>query len=385
MIRVPVTPSVISWACERSEVERENLEKRFKKLSEWEAGKQLPTANQLKEFARRVHVPYSYLILDTPPKEVLPIRDFRTKRSKSIGKASPNLLDVIYLMQNRQDWYRGFVESEQISATKLIGETEISSPPEQIARDFRKLLKFDLVNGKKGSKKANRLNFLIQNIEKQGILVMVSGIVDGDKSRKLNVDEFRGFTLYDQIAPLIFVNGQDTQSAQLFTLAHEFAHLLQRNTGIFDSEPNVEIGRAKKNEVWCNKFAAEFLVPTKDLENRMKSDESFENLLNRLAKNYGVSRQVILYRLQELRLIPRSEYEKLRGTLKKELSIKKTIKRGHGNGISIIHKRVGQLFASAVIKSTLENKTLYRDAFRMLGISNKELFIKLAESVGIKI
>ena len=385
MIRVPATPSLISWACKRSGQERKNLMRRFKKLPEWESGKLRPTAIQLKEFARLVHVPYSYMFLDTPPKEKLPIKDFRTKRSEFIGKASPNLLDVIYTMQNRQDWYRWYATSEQFSKIKLIGSVKTSSSPEQIAQDMRKQLKLDLVNDNLEGKKVNRLNYLVSRIEKQGILVMISGIVDDDKSRKLNLDEFRGFTLCDPIAPLIFVNGQDTQSAQLFTLAHEFAHLLLKNTGIFDSEPNLKSDRDKRNEVWCNKFAAELLVPSENLKQQLKLSKFSEYLIKKLAKYYGVSKQVILYRLQELRQISRPEYEKLRRNLNRELVDKKLSKSGSGNDMSAIYNQVGQKFASAVIKSTIEGQTLYRDAYSLLGILNIEMFNKLAVSVGVKI
>ena len=196
---VPANPNLISWACERSGEEREKLEKKFKDLPAWEAGNLWPTAAQLKKFAQQVHVPYSYLFLDEPPKEELPIADFRTIRSEEIRKLSPNLLDIIYSAQNRQDWYRGFAESEQLPNVNLIGSARITSSPVQIAGEMRNQLEFDLAKSKPEMKKMNRLRYLINSLEKQGILVMVSGVVGSNTHRTLDPKEFRGLRLAIQL------------------------------------------------------------------------------------------------------------------------------------------------------------------------------------------
>ena len=383
MARVPANPSLISWACERSGEDRKKLEEKFKDLPAWEAGNLWPTAAQLKQFAQRVHVPYSYLFLEQPPEKELPIADFRTIRSEEISKLSPNLLDIIYSAQNRQDWYRGFAESEQLPNVNLIASTRITSSPVQKAREMRNQLEFDLAKSKPEIKKMNRLRYLINSLEKQGILVMVSGVVDSNTHRTLDPKEFRGFALCDPIAPLIFVNGQDSETAQLFTLAHEFGHLLLGATGISNSGLTTSKSGKNKSEVWCNKFAAEFLVPLEELKNKLTDEETIENSLNSLSRYYRVSKLVILYRLFELQQITQSEYDKFRKILNVEVTNKKTGKGG--DLILTTRKRVGQKFAFAIIDSTLKGQTLYRDAFRMLGISKIETFDKLTESVGVKV
>ena len=170
----------------------------------------------------------------------------------------------------------------------------------------------------------------------------------------------------------------------MFTLAHEFGHLLLGATGISNSGLTKSQSGKNKSEVWCNKFAAEFLVPLEELKNKLTVKETIENSLNSLSKYYRVSKLVILYRLFELQQITQSDYDKYRKILSVEATNRKTVKGG-GDFILTTRKRVGQKFAFAVIDSTLKGQTLYRDAFRMLGISNIETFNKLAESVGVNV
>ena len=384
MIRVPATPSLIRWASQRSGQDREKLEKKFKKLPEWESGKLLPTAIQLQEFARRVHVPYSYMFLYNPPKEKLPIADYRTKRSESVGKFSPNLLDVIYAAQIRQYWYQDFAETETLPKVDLIASAKISSSPTKMAREMHDLLNFDIAKNKPAAKNFNRLRILIDLIEKQGILVMISGIVDDDKSRKLNLDEFRGFTLSDPLAPVIFVNGQDCEAGQLFTLVHEFGHLLLGKSGISNSEITACDKNENRIEVWCKKFAVEFLVPLEELTSTLVKGEAIEYSLKRLTRKYRVSKQVILNRLFEMQQITRKEYIKYQRALNVELTIEKSVKSGERNLALATRRRVGNRFAEAVIVSTLSGQTLYRDAYKMLCIWKTETFNELAELVGVK-
>ena len=225
MTRVAVNPKLLRWARERAGLAQDELVGKFKKLPDWENGDILPTFKQVEAFARTVHVPVGYLFLTVPPEETVPIPDFRTFAGQAVIRPSPNLLDTIYICQERQSWYRDFVRVTQEPEVGFVGSTTVAMPPEDVATQMRETLGFDLEARQECQTWTDTLRLLIRQADKAGVLVMISGVVLSNNYRSLDTTEFRGFALSDPLAPLIFVNGSDTKAAQMFTLAHELAHL----------------------------------------------------------------------------------------------------------------------------------------------------------------
>lgn len=223
--RANVKPALITWARERAGIPKEELSSKFKNLPRWEEGDLKPTLKQLDAFASAVHVPVGYLFLSKPPKEVVPIPDFRTVKGRSIARPSPNLLDTIYICQERQAWYRDYARMSSLRDLDFVASVSTADSPRSVAEQIRDRLGFDLDARNQCPTWSDALRFFIRQAESAGILVMVSGIVMNNSHRPLETEEFRGFALCDSLAPLIFVNGRDTRAAQMFTVAHELAHI----------------------------------------------------------------------------------------------------------------------------------------------------------------
>ena len=252
MTRVSVNTELLRWARERAEMTQDDLTGRFRKLPEWESGSTQPTLKQIEAFACAVHVPVGYLFLTQPPEEPIPIPDFRTFAGQTVTRPSPNLLDMIYVCQERQNWYREFLHIAQESELDFVGSVTINMQPVDVAARMRETLGFDFDARRECPTWADALRLFIRQADEAGVLVMTSGIVMSNTSRRLDPTEFRGFALSDPLAPLIFINGADTKAAQMFTLAHELAHLWLGASALSNIGAEPWQQGFRPEEVWCN-------------------------------------------------------------------------------------------------------------------------------------
>lgn len=382
MTRVAVRPELLRWARERSRVTQEDLSAKFKKLSDWENGETYPTLKQIQAFARAVHVPVGYLFLSAPPEEPVPIPDFRTFAGQPVMRPSPNLLDTIYICQERQIWYRDFARVTQQPGLGFVGSAKLEDSPNAVATRIRETLGFDLGARRECPTWTEALRLVIRQVDDAGVLVMVSGVVMSNTHRRLDPAEFRGFALSDPFAPLIFVNGADSKAAQMFTLAHELAHLWLGDSALSNIGAAPTPG-CRREEVWCNAVAAELLVPLAALRVELRRAETLPDALSRLARGFKVSSLVILRRLLDANWIDRERFDV---AWAEEVARLRTLaQRGSdgGNFYRTTLSRVSRRFARALVVSTLEGQTLYRDAFRMLGVSRTETFNNLGREVGV--
>jgi Zn-dependent peptidase ImmA (M78 family) len=380
VVRVQVNPAVISWAKERSGVDRDRLAQRFPLLPEWEQRRRAPTLKQLEAFARATHTPVGLLLLDEPPEETIPIPDYRTIGNGGIADPSADLLDTIFRCQQRQDWYRSFAQVNQQTPVAFVGSLGTSTSIVDAASDMRQTLRFDI--GERGSTFAEALRVLAEEAEAVGVLVMVSGVVGSNTHRKLNPREFRGFALVDAHAPLVFVNGTDTKAGQIFTLAHELAHLWVGQTALSDADltvtPSVGVER------WCNQVAAEFLVPERLVAHDYVERDDLTEQLDRLAKAYKVSTLVVLRRIYDVGHLSWDTYrDAYRTELDRVLQLLREPVGSGGNFYNTQPVRLGKRFARAIITSTLEGETLYTEAFEMLGFKKLSTFEELASRLGV--
>lgn len=377
MTRVAVQPQLLRWATLRAGLAAHDLEARFPKLPEWQRGDTLPTLKQLERFAKATRTPIGYLFLAEPPVETVPIPDFRTVGNAHIDRPSPDLLETVYICQQRQEWYRDYARSAGGRSLEFVGAATTRSDVVATAATIRAALGLDLNERGQIRTWTDALRRFIEQADALGVLVMVSGIVGSNTSRTLDPDEFRGFALADPLAPLVFINGADTKSAQMFTLAHELAHLWLGQTALSDASPAHAPTHAV--ERWCNQVAAELLVPLAVIGQDYRPQAELIDEMNRLARRFKVSTLVVLRRIYDLGGMPA---ELFRAAYAEELARLQTITGGSGGNFYLTTSaRVSKRFARALITSTLEGQTLYRDAFRMLGIAKHATFREFARGV----
>lgn len=377
--RVAVRPELISWAVDRAGLSTHDLSRRFPKLEHWQRGEVQPTLRQLEGFARATHAPVGYFFLNAPPAESIPIPDFRSIVDPSLRAPSPDLLDTIYLCQQRQEWYREFAHMVGEEPRPYVGSARLTNGIDSTAEEIRTELRFDLEERRSIPTWSDALRRFIEQADAAGVLVMCSGVVHNNNRRKLDPSEFRGFALSDDLAPAIFINGADTRAAQMFTLAHELAHLWLGQSAVSDAQalhtPDHEV------EQWCNRVAAELLVPLESVREDIDSSASLRTELNRLARRFKVSTLVILRRMHDAGALSRERlWEEYRAELER---LRSQPKSSGGNFYLTLGARASRRFARALVVSTLEGQTSFSEAFRLLGLKRMKTFESLGESLGV--
>lgn len=382
MTRVAVKPEMLHWAIERARMTPDDLQARFAKLTKWLEGEVQPTLKQLENFAKAVHVPIGYLFLPESPEEALPIPDFRTLEGRQLARPSPNLLDMIYVCQERQSWYADFARLYRDPELDFVASATLQNSPEAVAGQIREKLGFSVEERRDCSSWADALRMFVQQADQAGILVMTSGVVFSNNKRALEVEEFRGFALVDRLAPLVFINGADSKSAQMFTLAHELAHIWLGASALSNASAAPLTG-FRREEVWCNKVAAELLAPLASVRAELRGDEPLEKTLSRMARHFKVSTLVVLRRLLDAGALDRVAFNAAWRSEIQRLQENTQQSAGGGNFYRTTLARVSHRFTRALVVSTLEGQTLYRDAFRMLGVKKTETFNNLGREVGV--
>lgn len=382
-VYVDVRPEIFDWARARSGIDPDVWAKRFPRYQSWREGEAKPTVKQLQEFARKTYTPVGFFFLDAPPHETVPLPDFRTVGSAPMTAPTADLLDVIYLAQARQEWYRDHQLLNGEAALPFVGSATTESDVTGVAHQMRTTLQWTGSMRTKLSSTDGALTKMREAAEAAGVLVMISGIVGSNTYRKLDRNEFRGFALVDPYAAVVFVNGVDSKAAQLFTLAHELAHLWLGQTAL--SDLGATAIETFSQERWCNSVAAELLVPADEFKLAANGSTAVRPQLMPLAMTFKVSTEVILGRFREVLGLSWAEYRRELELERQRLQAlaANAVGGSGGNYYNTKPVQVGKRFAREVIASALEGRTTYTEAFRLLGVSKTKTFLGLSEQLGV--
>lgn len=383
MTTVAASVPVLRWAAKRARLDDGDLAGRFHKWPLWLNGEAQPTLKQLEDFARLTHTAIGYFFLPKPPALALPVPDFRILGDEAFAEPSSNLLDTLYLCQQRQEWYRDHARMHGLPALPFVGSARLQEAPEVVAQRLRETLSLSTEARRQMPSWADALRQLIAKAEDTGVMVMVSSVVGSNSHRKLDVGEFRGFALADSLAPLVFLNGADSKAAQMFTLAHELAHVWLGATGVSDTQ----VGQVpeQQTERWCNQVAAELLMPMAELRAVHERDAPIPDEIQRLAREFKVSTLVALRRLFDAGFMTQIALWQYYRVEQERLSALKERSSSGGDFYHSLGARTSKRFARAIVSSTLEGLTSFPDAFRMLGMRKTATFYEAARELGVTV
>lgn len=370
-----INPKILRWMRERGGLDVGDAARAAsispEQLTHWESGESQPTFLQAQKLAQALHAPFGYLFLTEPPAENLPLPDLRTVGGAPVPRPSIDLLDTIRLSLQRQTWYLDHLHDEGADPLPFVARFATDAPVRAVAADMRTVLRIDVEKGQRTWEVYFRQ--LIDAAEAAGILVMRSGIVGNNTRRRLDVAEFRGFAVSHPLAPLVFINSADAPAARLFTLMHELAHIWVGSSGISNGSP----GNARREEVFCNAVAGEFLAPH-DVFTALwaASTISLPERVAELALRFHVSRLVIMRRALDLGLVDHAAYWQ---HYQAELAAFRDKPGGGGNFYRNASVKNSKRFARAVLAEALSGRLLLRDAGRLLGVQPGKLRLLAGE------
>ena len=380
MSRVAIGEAVLQWAVDRSGISYAALRGKFPKIHLWESGEIQPTLRQLESLARATSTPIGFFFLKTPPELQMPIPYFRSVTDESPYKPSADLLDTILMLQRRQTWMREFLIEEGEEKLPFVKCANIKESPIEIANIIRNELKIKSDWASKQSTWTDALRVLRDAMESAGIIVTINGVVGNNTQRKLDPNEFRGFVLNDEFAPFVFVNGADGKAAQMFTLAHELAHVFVGSSAAFDLR---ELKPANDpTEQSCNQVAAEFLVPEQELLRAWNSIKHDKDPFQATARQFKVSVLVSARRLLDLKLITNEYFYEFYNAYLEDERRFNSKKQSGGDFYATQNSRVSRRFGDTIIRATKEGKLLYSEAYRLTGLYGKT-FERFSDSLNL--
>ena len=373
--RIKVKKEIYLWAIKESQKDFEEIQIKFNSINDWINQNSMPTFRQLEDLANYLKVPFGYMFLDKPPKTNIIEAEFRTIGNK-IPNISKNLRDTVYDMSRKQDWISEYRKDNgwdklDLEKFKVLSRDSYIEFAEE-AKSFLKLDEdwYKEVNGNKAA-----YNKLREALELKGIIVMQNGVVGFNNHRKLDIGEFRGFMLYDEFAPLIFVNTNDSDAGKIFTLIHEYIHVLFEEDDIFI---HTDAHADNTSEYQINNITAELLMPKSHIKKYWNEREKNINQIEDLSKLFNVSKLALAIKLKNLQLIGQSLVEKVNNMTEEDIRNKRTT--NGGDYWNTYKSRYSSSFVNTVVQGAESGEISFKYAFDLLNVKAKNYDI-LKESV----
>ena len=307
--RAFITAKVFKWARESAKMSEEiavsKIAVSIEKLQEWENGDSYPTIRQAQTLAKAYKRPFALFFLPDIPSDFQPLQDFRKKGAKELSTSS---IFIIREIQQKQAWISETNEENGEDKVSIVGRYSINDSPALVAKDMLETLSINPLSYKTN----NPILEWIDKVESKGVFISRTSFIHS--RLKLDSNELQGFAIADEYAPFVFINSDDWNAPQLFTMVHELAHIWIAETGISnDVEPTIKNVRDYNPiELFCNEVAANALMPSDYVLNLESHVFDNSREVFKMAKNIGVSSFALLVRALNLKVITLNNYNRLK-------------------------------------------------------------------------
>lgn len=362
--RLNINPVVLKWCREQTGYSISEVVKKInisdtkatskkeavsavQKLEKWENGKDVPSYTVLQKLASFYKRPLLTFFMPNPPVVQNKLVDFRTLDSLPHGKDSPEFAklkrQIFYLQESLSE----FQKNDGVEPLDFINSVSVNTNIFQFVQNIRQRLSFSYDEQRAYKKDEELFSVLREKIEDLGVYVVIRGSFE-----KIPIDEFRGIAITDEYAPLILINGRDMSSARTFSMLHELAHLFLGDSSVYNSRNNRD-----PKETFCNKFAAEFMMPTEEVNrifpNRIEETSAsvIMDTLSLEAKKHNVSMMTLLYRLSDVGKISSAMVRQIENTIKSRVKEKRETQEGGPDRNKIDKLYLGDKVISTVLNA----------------------------------
>jgi Predicted Zn peptidase len=369
-ITTEVEPEIVKWLRTSAGWTIGDVSKRLKTSIEtveaFESGKKAPTLRQLKVLSQAYKRPLAAFLLTKPIEEKHLPEDYRMISGKK-NVFDKKTIVVLRKARSLQEIGNELSGNIDYQTKPKIEQVNISDNPEIIAYNYRNIFGLSEEKQRKFKTPYEFFNYIRDNLEDMNILIF---------QFSMPVEDARGFALTDEYPNVIVVNTKDSIEARLFSLMHEFAHILLGETVI--DLPDISMITRNNIESWCNEFASSFLLPIEisiSLFDSKRGVLTETKTLNGFSRKYKVSKAMLLFNMFKLKYITKTDYDDVLERYKpKEIEKIEEKEKRKGGGMPSDRRclsEVGTKFVSIVANNYDQNYITYTDALNYLSIKSK--------------
>lgn len=378
-IRANINPDLLTWARESIgmsvSVAAKRLQVSLERLTQWERGEQKPTIKQLQKCSNVYRRPLAAFFFADPPSIPAELHDFRHRPSEmDEEKGYLVQIEIRRARQARKNILELVGRLDEVAESVKI-RTRLGANEENVGKRIREYLEIKQSDQASWRDSHRALRAWIEAIESQSVLVLQCSNIPSTM--------MSGFSVYYPYMPVIVLNGGEAPNGRIFTLLHEFAHLMLRKDGVCDTvEYRGATSSNQTTEMFCNRLAAATLVPEESFKAKFVRHQSgkvenwIDNMLEEAAREYCVSTQVILGRLHDMNVIDSNFYFRKLQEIKSEFTRSQSAKSSAVPApiyYPITVRNLGYTYTRTVLRAYNGGSLSALDACRYLDIKIKSL------------